>query len=703
MKHFFISFVVVTLASACIPSTQISFSESAPTTTASLIPATATKTELPPTATPTPIPTLALPVGQLTPVPSASEKIGAVNVKNLQEVARYYGDINYAAKLTKDAKFLFILDPGGLTKYNYESMEPVTSIPLANSASDLQISNDGTWAIVDNNWLLDLSSEKEPQIQVLPDLLDFHPHIFALSPDGSLIAAQRYSCPNLCSHELRIISTKDFSVVHTSSGQTLQNVIAFSPDGTYLATVDRFTQANPDGSTSATGGFITIWKTSDFSKVSNIEIRFPFRASSIAFSADNATLALAQIDFIDIYDVESGSSVSTIGLCQAFQRKVMFVRSSPPPFVAEHSECSSGTWMIFGNSIKPEGDSVPDFSKIIFDDKGNVETIPYTHSIVSEFRPYRQEYYFRFLNDDTLSFKTFDSQTLDRYSCDLSLTNSSFDCQTHTPEFENGVETGKSRILATDGKYYDYTVSASTIEIYSPENPGRVYASIPFQNYGFDLLALDPVNNVAFYNMALSPSLNRAVIQDLESNQTVQKWEGDTFISSLALSANGKYAALCHSIGYSNRSNKDKLIIFDLTEKKIIYNEAFTCSGVSLAFNHDGSKLALEHFYLRNPTDSRYSLRLLTMNPLPPYDKQYVDLEGLSRAVSFSPDDSLLAAACNESDICFFDGVTNTQIFQLKAHSQITNIAFSPEGNYLAASSDWGLISVWAVSAFKTQ
>src|SRR5919108_5642089 len=121
MKHFFISFVVVTLASACIPSTQISFSESAPTTTASLIPATATKTELPPTATPTPIPTLALPVGQLTPVPSASEKIGAVNVKNLQEVARYYGDINYAAKLTKDAKFLFILDPGGLTKYNYES------------------------------------------------------------------------------------------------------------------------------------------------------------------------------------------------------------------------------------------------------------------------------------------------------------------------------------------------------------------------------------------------------------------------------------------------------------------------------------------------------------------------------------------------------------------------------------------------------
>jgi WD40 repeat protein len=91
------------------------------------------------------------------------------------------------------------------------------------------------------------------------------------------------------------------------------------------------------------------------------------------------------------------------------------------------------------------------------------------------------------------------------------------------------------------------------------------------------------------------------------------------------------------------------------------------------------------------------------MNTLPPYDKQYVDLEGLSRAVSFSPDDLLLAAACNESDICFFDGVTNTQLFQLKAHSQITNIAFSPEGNFLATSSEWGLISVWALPAFKTQ
>jgi len=203
--------------------------------------------------------------------------------------------------------------------------------------------------------------------------------------------------------------------------------------------------------------------------------------------------------------------------------------------------------------------------------------------------------------------------------------------------------------------------------------------------------------------MALSGSINRVIIQDMMNDRILQKWEGDSFISSIVLSENKKYAAICRSIGYNNRPNKDKLIIFDLAEKKVIYSETFTCVGVSLALTQDGSKLAVEHSYLINPTDRRYSARMLIFNTQPPYDKKYFDVEASSRAAVFSPDDSLLAVSCYESDICFFDAITNNQVYELKAHPQITNIAFSQDGKFIATSSDWALISVWAIPPFQNK
>ena len=698
-KNFVIGFIVILLISACGPSSPALPSEDVPTATKSPIPPTAT--EIPPTPTFPPTPTLALPVSPLTQVPSSGTEINSENAKSLKEVARYYGDINYSVKLTKDEMFLFILDPGGVTKYNYQSMEPMTRIELANSASNLQISNDGSRMIVDNNWLLDLRKENEPQQYELPDLLDFPAFIFTLSPDGSLIAAQRYNCSGPCNHELRIVSTDDFSIVHVSKGLSLQNNFAFSSNGAYFAVVDTFTQVDSVGNSSTVGGQASVWKTSDFTKVSSMDVRFPFRAYSLAFSEDQTMLAVAQNDFIDVFDVLSGELKVTIGnLCFSYQRMILFVPSSPQRLL-EKSDCSSNIWTITGSNAIPFGNGPSDLSRIVLDNEGNFENIPFTYSTISEFKPYRQEYYFRFSNEDTLSFKSFDNGSLDRRTCDISLAIGSFDCQAFTSKDENGQILGKSRILAIDGEYYDYTVSKSTVDIYSSDNPGEVYYSIPFHSYGFELVALDPVNELLFYHMALSTNINRVVIHDMTTDGILQKWEGETFLSSYAFSENGKYAAFCRSIGYNTRPNKDKLILFDLAEKKIIYNETFTCSGVSLALSQNGNKLAVQQSYLKNPTDQRYSVRVLIMNTLPPYDKQYVDLEAASRAIVFSPDDSLLAVACAETDICFFDVATKNQVYQLKANSQITNLAFSPNGNFLAASSNWGLISLWAVPPFE--
>ena len=62
----------------------------------------------------------------------------------------------------------------------------------------------------------------------------------------------------------------------------------------------------------------------------------------------------------------------------------------------------------------------------------------------------------------------------------------------------------------------------------------------------------------------------------------------------------------------------------------------------------------------------------------------------------------MLAASCSKNEICFLDPSDGTEIYRLHAHSGITNLAFSKDGSVLATSSNWGLISLWAVPPFTS-
>lgn len=703
-------FVLTIIISACSPSlsaTLPSTSESAPTITQ--VPATLTTTEtptIPPTFTPTP--TLSLPVSQLTPVPSSNTKITKENVQSLQEIAKYYGEINYFAKVTKDNKFLFILDADGLTKYGYASMATITHVAVANSVSALQISDDGGLLLLDNKWLLDLKNDKEPKLYVLSEkirLLNFYT-TFSLSPDGTVLAVEQVGCKNLCEHLFRIVSTADFKELYASSAATYQDLPTFSSDGKYFALANLTQVATSGGGTQPAGAAISVWTTRDFIMVSSMNVKFPFNVSSIAFSEDNTLLAIAQENSISIYDIPSGDPKVTIAdLCESGIRKVIFAPSSTI-MVLEHSDCSSGEWTVSGSTARLSADNVPDLSRITFDENGNFKAISYTQP-TPDLRAYRQEYYFEFLNNDILSFKSFDAETLDRHSCDLSLANGSLDCQSHAPEYywegsQLVLSEYKDVILATDGKYYSYVVGKSKVDIYSFDDPSQVYYSIPFRDYGFELLALDPVNNIVIYNIALSMRANRVIIQDMTNDHLLEKWEGETFLDSIVFSENKKFAALCRTIGYTNSPNKDKLVIFDLSEKRTKYNSEFTCSGTALSISSDGSKLAAEHRYLPNATT--LITRVTILNTSPPYETKHLDFESwfYPYATAFSPDGSMLAAGCSNNDICFLDPSDGREIYRTKAHSGISNMAFSKDGSVLATSSNWGLISLWAVPPFTS-
>jgi hypothetical protein len=188
----------------------------------------------------------------------------------------------------------------------------------------------------------------------------------------------------------------------------------------------------------------------------------------------------------------------------------------------------------------------------------------------------------------------------------------------------------------------------------------------------------------------------------MKNDRILQKWEGETYLSSIVFSENNKFAGICRKISYTNNPNVDRLVIFDLLKKRTTHDADFTCSGTALAVSSDGDKLTAEHRYLSDSIN--LITRVTTLNTTPPYERKYFDFDSwfYPYAVTLSPDGSMLAAGCSKNEICFLDPSDGREIYRLKAHSKITSLAFSKDGSVLAASSNWGLISVWAIPPFTS-
>lgn len=641
--------------------------------------------------TPTMIPVLSLPVSQLTPVPSSNTGISAETIKDLQEIARYYADdVEYIAKLTKDSRFLFIADGDGADKYDYPSMTKLAHIAIPTTS--LQITDDGIWLLINERWLVDLRDNSQPQTR---DLLAEFPlknlriRTASLSPDGSLLMISDRKCSDTCTWDVaKVVNLRDGTTKDVPSLYGFLTTI--SSNGQYIAFSDQVS--------------VNIWRTSDFEKVTTIKIDYPYVLTSIAFSEDGHRFAISQKTNIKIYDVQTGNMQTFIqGLCDTYQRDVIFAPHLPVR-VVESSACDSGMWLIDqGRATKEQAGASYDLSKIKFDGDGHISSIPYPYS-ASELRAYRRQYYFQFMDADTLAFKNFAEHSLDRYTCVLSLSKGLINCKSNSEVFGDGQFTGTDQILGTDGQYYDYKVTRANVEIHSQGDSGKIYYSLPWKGYIFRIEALDPVNKLIFYEIALDVNNNREVIQDMENDHILNKFEGYTYFAPIAFSENKKFAAICQKVTYSGTPSIDKLIIFDLTKKAIVHSTNFTCdtTGGSLSLSADGSKLAAE--YVSSFNGDTVNRQVLLLDIANGFTSQRFDVEAhQASATAYTPDGKMLAVMCTDDTVCFLDASNGQEMGRLKAHSGITHIALSKDGKLMATSSDWGLISLWAIPPFTNK
>lgn len=115
----------------------------------------------------------------------------------------------------------------------------------------------------------------------------------------------------------------------------------------------------------------------------------------------------------------------------------------------------------------------------------------------------------------------------------------------------------------------------------------------------------------------------------------------------------------------------------------------------SVTFSPDGSRIAAAHLGTITLWDSASGGEVLTLKP------QIIKGRGMrffadGRTVAFSPDGNLIAAASGYNTINVWDAVSGKEALTLKGYTDlITSISFSPNGRSIATSSIDGTVRVW--------
>lgn len=652
MKKFFRLIILLFLLVGCVPSQLEPSSMPSPLPpTLTLIP-TSTET---PTSTITPSPTLVLPVEYQTPIPISNTQITSENIKDLREVARYYSDIEFIAKLTADKKLLFIRDTSGVSIYDYNSLTRLDQVAISVENSPnfqpeyLQVSNNGEWALADNRWLLQFQDGKKVEILDLNNIIvhDIRDAGFgmSLSSDGSKLAVSEYNCShNPCWFGFQIIATNDRRVLYhwdRSNSYQLHGLNPlFSPDGSLIATVNPV--FSPDGGPWA-GAFINIWSATDGAKIASIIVESPFVGlmGDFAFSDNSLSIAIRRNNRVKIYDPLSGEKLSE-------------TTYFPPGFLEEQINVS-----------------------------------PY---LLGPWGKYSAQYYFQFSDINKLIFGN-EIYGKSYQSCSLSLDDGNANCSTNSDTF---------KLLGTDQEFYTYRITKNNVEFRKDSSSsGDIYYSLPWNGYVIRVHALDPLHNLIIYSVGSDSYHSKVYIKDIESNKSILDWEGEVYLSpgALTFSDDKRYAALCIKKKLSGALKTDGLYILDLSQKKVVYSESFTC-GTPISLSSDGSKLAANFFYLKNAGDRYYSSKIMVMDISDSFKKTYFEVDAdcwYLTSIAFSPDESFLTAACVKGGVRFINPTDGTEIYRIDAYPYITDFAFSKDGSMLAASAGWGAISIWEI------
>jgi WD40 repeat protein len=622
-------------------------------------------------------------------------------VKDLQEIARYYGNL-YLARLTRDHTKLFVRDTLGISVYDYTTNKLIKHIDIYSPSIylKLQISDDGEWALIDGKWLFHPGTDNTAKdLRNIIDLagLDHDPGWVnvALSPAGTKIAIYQIDCNNgSCVSKFFILDPLTSQFIYTWKGAYTDMHGAspfFSPEGSFITTI---VDSN-----------IVIWNLADGSIVR----RFPFGgdASDFVISDDLSLMAIRATNSINnpvtIWSLKTGEKVQSIltgyqtgDYCNEIIKNNSLIFSSQADKIAA-IDCSGNVrvWSIADGNLLTENHYDIGVPSIIFNDGGNIKllTSPYSFNNLT-LQTFREGYYFH-----PYSFKFQDNQNV---------AINYYDSECIIPLYSGNLKCVANVILGTDNSYYSYQIDNNKIRLFTPSTSNNILLPLyeipserPFLGVdsNLEIFGFDPKHALLFYEIMLGQYYFQVNIVDLKTNEKLNTWDKYTIVS-YQFSEDNKIAALLLQ-PFWNYSQPSRLVLFNLELKRIIFEEQFPWQVTpSFALSNTGERRQLAFRNVSSGISSQFVL--LNIDQPNARKKINVDCSGstLGKLV-FSPDDTFIIATCSDGSIHFLNSTDGTEFHRISGYPSVGGLAFSPDGKKMSIFFGEGVINVLAIPPFS--
>jgi WD40 repeat protein len=719
-RNIVLFFILLTTVTGCSPAAVATSTGAAsqPQNEAQIA-STSAPTEMPaPTAMPTP----EIPVKIGTTLPVSDSIFNNENINTVQEIGVTQNGLRIT-RMTADFKNVFIADRSGVTLC--EMAVEKASIPSGIDAFDEDEIIIPCKKIL-NRWDVQVRLNEEQT---------FSTNDFVITPSGSHFLAVTDEAIEVFDREGNPVGTVTtptanfkvalsddayvalaadgaVQVIDAADGQTVfedsGTGVAYSPDGKFLAVQKRMA--------------IYLYSTSDWSQV----YEFTQDADSgWAFSSNGQWIA----NFIDkdlvihsLVDGEYSHTIRDLTMRNLYETATRYTKYTPTDLVlSNEGEFVIGTMILQTESEEYRTFSASSYTELAKDTetKYNVVADIDTYSIYTiidtanvaiddEFhrvyhlgieKPWKylaetQKFYFS-KYEDALLYTTYPDKPYTREN-ELCIITSELDvvCQSHYLRIDsegNFLTTSNDRTAVVKAKI-DADASES----------GMLFES--YNNLG--IFDVKDANLTSYSVKALNEKYHSFIggykgddrVVDYESGEILRTWK--TSISQPVMSANSDYVAFLYSNRVSGGYSRIGYYDFINNKFQLLHYET---RASSFAFTDDSTKLlGIENESTKDGIDKIIAYDLSSEDTPSPetvveFDYQEQPETGRLNSLTISSDDSLIVAGTDNGYLLAFDLEDGSLIYQWPAHenASILAVAFSPDGNTIYSSSEYGEIKVW--------